>query len=207
VVLFDRLPAGCQGPAVLTDNTEGASEATRYLIQLGHRQIAIITGPLTISSAAERFEGFRNAMGAAGLPVREEHVKCGEYRLPGGYRCALELMKLTPRPSALLSTNYEMSLGALRAFRELGIKCPEEVSFVSFDDPIMGADGFNFATLFSPPPTAVAQPSYQIGQEAVRLLLREIEESEGPHAGGPKTVLRLPVELHVRESSGPPRRS
>jgi LacI family transcriptional regulator len=205
VVFFDRLPAGCRGPAVMANNAEGAFEATRHLINLGHRQIGIITGPLAISTAAERFEGFRNAMGAAGLPVSEEHVRCGDFRLEGGYRCAVDMLKLSPRPTALFATNYEMTLGTLRALRELGIKCPEEVSLVSFDDLILGADGFSWATLFSPQPTTVSQPSDAIGREAVKLLMREIERSEGSQPDGRETVLRLPVELHVRESTGPAR--
>jgi LacI family transcriptional regulator len=117
------------------------------------------------------------------------------------------MMKLSPRPTALFTTNYHMTLGALTALRELGIKCPEEVSLVGFDDLVVGADGFNWVTVFSPQPTLVAQPSYQIGREALKLLLREIEMSEGSQPDGSKRVLRLPVELRVRESCGPARPS
>jgi DNA-binding LacI/PurR family transcriptional regulator len=116
-------------------------------------------------------------------------------------------MKLLPRPTALFATNYEMTLGSLRALRELGIKCPEEVSFVGFDDLVIGADGFSLATMFSPQPTTVAQPGFEIGREAIKLLMREIERSEGSESDGLESVLRLPVELRVRESSGPPRPS
>lgn len=204
VVFFDRMPAGCQEPAVMVNNAEGAFEATRHLINLGHRQIAIISGPLAFSTNAERVEGFRNAMGAAGLPVPEEHLRCSELRLEGGYRCALEMMKLSPRPTALFSTNYEMTLGSLRALRELGIKCPEEVSVVGFDDLVIGADGFNWATMISPQPTTVAQPGQEIGREAVKLLMDRIEKPDGAQPNGVPSVLRLRVELHLRESSGPP---
>jgi len=204
IVFFDRLPAGCRGPAVVVNNAEGANQAIRYLIDLQHLRIAIITGPLAISTAAERVEGFRDAMGAAGLPVLDGYLRCGDFRLEGGYRCALELMKLTPRPTAVFATNYEMTLGTLRAVRELGIRCPEEVSVVGFDDFVMGADGFSWATVFSPQPTTVAQPSYEIGCEAVKLLMRKIEKpDEGPQ-DGQGSILRLQVELRIRESSGPP---
>lgn len=204
MVFFDRLPAGCRGPAVLVNNAEGAFEAIRYLINLQHRRIAIITGPLAISTAAERVEGFRNAMGAAGLPVLDGYLRCGEFRLEGGYRCTLEMMKLNPRPTALFATNYEMTLGTLRAIRELGIKCPEEVSVLGFDDFVMGADGFSWTTMFSPQPTTVAQPSYDIGREAVKLLLRKIEMSDEEPQDGQGSILRLEVELRIRESTGPP---
>jgi LacI family transcriptional regulator len=204
VVFFDRLPASCRGPAVMVNNVEGAFEATRYLIEVGHRRIAIITGPPTILTAAERVEGFRNAMGTAGLPIPEGYLQSGEFRLEGGYRCALEMMNLSPRPTALFATNYEMTLGTLRALRELGIRCPQEVSVMGFDDFVMGVDGFSWATMFSPQLTTVAQPSYEIGREALRLLLGRIEKSEDEHQGGQERVVRLRVELRVRESTAPP---
>lgn len=204
IVFFDRLPAGCQGPAVVVDNVGGAFEATRYLIELGHHRIAIIIGPLPISTAAERMEGFRNAMGAAGLSVPEGFIQSGEFRLEGGYRCTLEMMKLSPRPTALFATNYEMTLGSLRALREIGIKCPEEVSVVGFDDMVIGTDGFSWSTMFSPQPTTIAQPAHQLGRHAIKLLMAKIEKSDEGQEDGQKGILRLPVELRVRESSCPP---
>jgi LacI family transcriptional regulator len=203
-VFFDRLPAGCRGPAVMVNNAEGAFEATRYLADLGHRRIAIITGPPAISTAAERVEGFRSAMGVVGLPVREGYLRCGEFRLEGGYRCTIEIMRASPRPTALFATNYEMTLGSLRALRELGIKCPEEVSLVGFDDLVLGMDGFSWATMFSPQPTTIAQPSHEIGVEAIKLLIDQIEKSGRSERDGLQKVLRLAVELRIRESSGPP---
>jgi LacI family transcriptional regulator len=204
VVFFDRLPASCRGPAVMVNNTKGAFEATRHLIELGHRRIAIITGPLAISTAAERVEGFRNAMGTAGLPIPDGYLRCGEFRLEGGFRCTVEMMKLSPRPTAWFATNYEMTLGTLRALRELGIRCPQEASVMGFDDFVMGADGFSWATMFSPQPTTVAQPSYEIGREALTMLLRRIEKSEDGHQDGHESIVRLSVELRVRESTAPP---
>jgi DNA-binding LacI/PurR family transcriptional regulator len=159
---------------------------------------------MAISTAAERTEGFRQAMGAAGLPVAEGYLRSGEFTLNGGYRCALEMMKLTPRPTALFSTNYEMTLGSLRALREIGINCPEEVSLVGFDDMVMGSDGFSLATMFSPQPTTVAQAGHSIGREAVNLLIRRIESADGTAPRGEDGILRLPVELRVRESTAPP---
>lgn len=204
LVFFDRLPAGCRGPGVLVNNFEGALELTRHLIDLGHRRIGTITGPLAITTAAERLEGFRNAMGAAGLPVKEGYVQCGNFRLEGGYRSTLEMMKLNSRPTALFAANYEMTLGAFRATRELGIKCPESISIVGFDDMVMGSNGFSWSTMFSPQPTTLRQPSHEIGKEAVRLLMREINKSDTERENGIENVVRLRVELHVRESSGPP---
>jgi DNA-binding LacI/PurR family transcriptional regulator len=114
------------------------------------------------------------------------------------------MMNLSPRPTALFATNYETTLGTLRALRELGIRCPREVSVIGFDDFVMGADGFSWATMFSPQPTTVAQPSYEIDRDALRLLLRRIEKSEDEHQDGEENILRLRVELRVRESTVPP---
>lgn len=204
MVFFDRLPAGCRGPAVVVNNAKGALEGTQHLIQLGHRRIAIITGQLALSTATERLEGFRNAMGAAGLAVPEEYAQCGEFRLEGGYQRTIDLMKLTPRPTALFVANYEMTLGALRALRELGIKCPDAVSVVGFDDMVMGPDGFSWSTMFSPQPTTIGQPSHQIGREAIRLLMTEIDRSRTHQEDQLESVVSLDVKLNIRESSGPP---
>ena len=129
---------------------------------------------------------------------------CGDFRLEGGYRCALEMMKLSPRPTAVLVANYEMTMGSLRALRELGIKCPEEISVVGFDDLVIGTDGFSLATVLSPPLTVVAQPSHKIGREALKLLMLKIDKSQNSQPDDLESVLRLSVELLVRGSSGPP---
>lgn len=207
-VLFDRVPAGYCGPAVVTTNAESAFEATRHLIGLGHERIGIITGRQGISTAIERVEGFRKAMGDAGLPVRSEYVRCGEFRLEEGYRCAMALMKLVEPPTAIFSCNYEMTLGLVRALSELRVACPAQVSVLGFDDFVVGMDGFSWATLFSPQLTTVAQPSYEIGKTAVRLLLSRIERSgqPPPEEPGEAGFVRLKCELKIRESTAPPLR-
>lgn len=206
VVLFDRIPAGYSGPGVSTNNSEAAFEGTQHLIKLGHQRIGIITGNPSISTAAERVEGFRKAMGDAGLPVRSSYVHCGDYRLEGGYRSALALMKLPDPPTAIFSCNYEMTLGLMRALAELRISCPEQLSVLGFDDFVVGADGFSWATLFSPPLTVIAQPAFEIGKAAARRLLSHIEgrgqqEEEKVAETG---VVRLKCELRIRQSTGPP---
>jgi DNA-binding LacI/PurR family transcriptional regulator len=207
VVLFDRIPAGYSGPAVVTNNTEAASEATQHLIQLGHKRIGIITGEQGVSTAAERTEGFRKAMGDAGLPVRSEYVVCGNYRLEEGYSCVRKLMKLPAPPTAIFSCNYEMTLGLMRALAELRIACPGQISVLGFDDFVVGLDGFSWATLFSPQLTAVAQPSYEIGKAATQLLLSRIDASnktEKPDGLAGSGIVRLKCELKIRESTAPP---
>lgn len=205
VVLFDRIPAGYSGLGVSANNSEAAFEGTQHLIKLGHRRVSIIAGTTGISTATERLEGFRKAMGDAGLPVRSEYVRCGEYRLEGGYRAALALMNLSEPPTAIFSCNYEMTLGLMRALAEQRISCPGQLSVLGFDDFVVGADGFSWATLFSPPLTTIAQPAYEMGQAASRLLLCQIERpGEDEQETAPETgIVRLKCELRVRQSAGP----
>lgn len=205
VVLIDRIPSGCRGPAVTAANTEAAQEATNHLISLGHLKIAMITGSPSISTAVERLEGFRQAMGAAGIPIRDEYLLCGNFKMEEGYMCAKELLDLPVPPTAIISANEEITRGLIRAISESGVRCPEQVSVIGFDDFVTGPKGFSLATLFVPKLTTVAQPSYEIGQVAVQRLLRNIrhvENKEKEEDG----IVRLKAELCIRESTAPPLR-
>jgi LacI family transcriptional regulator len=204
IVLVDRLPPGFDASSVVIDNVKAAYEATRHLIEIGHKRIAIITGPPDRSTAFERTEGFRKAMQEDGHPILQEYFLNGGYRLKGGYCCGMQLLKLPVPPTAIFSSNYDMTLGLMRACLELKVACPGEVSILSFDDFVMGDDGFSWATLFSPPLTAVAQPSYEIGKIAAESLLEEIEAKSRGLRGGKRSVVRLNAELRIRESTAPP---
>lgn len=204
LVLFDRIPGGFKGTVVTTNNTLASYEATRHLISLGHQRIGIIAGPPDISTSDERLEGFRKAMSEAGLLVREEYFKRGNYKLEGGYQCVLELMKLALPPTAIFSFNYEMTLGVMRALAEAGVACPKQVSILGFDDFVAGLDGFSWATMFSPKLTTVAQSSYELGRRAMQILLSKISPRAGEEDESEDGIVRLPAELRVRESTVPP---
>ena len=204
LVLIDRLPPGFEASAVVIDNLRAAYEATQHLINIGHKRIAIITGPPDRSTAFERTEGFRRAMQEAGHPILQDYFLNGGFRLDGGYRCGMKLLKLPVPPTAIFSSNYDMTLGLMRAVIELKVACPSQVSILSFDDFVMGDDKFSWATMFCPPLTAVAQPSYEIGKIAMESLLKEIEgETKGVRAGK-HAVIKLKAELRIRESTVPP---
>jgi DNA-binding LacI/PurR family transcriptional regulator len=204
LVLIDRLPPGFEASAVVIDNVKAAYEATQHLIKIGHKRIAIITGPPDRSTAFERTEGFRRAMQEAGHPILQEYFLNGGFRLDGGYRCGMQLLKLPVPPTAIFSSNYDMTLGLMRAVMELKVPCPSQVSILSFDDFVMGDDKFSWARMFSPPLTAVAQPSYEIGKIAMESLLQEVEgESKGVR-GSARGVVKLKAELRIRESTAPP---
>jgi DNA-binding LacI/PurR family transcriptional regulator len=203
LVLFDRFPPAYTGTAVVTDNEGASFEATNHLIQLGHLRIAIIAGTKGISAADERIEGFRRAMNEAGLTVRQDYLKYGDFNMRGGWECALELIKLPSPPTAIFSHNYEMTLGLMRALAEMCVPCPQQISILGFDDFVVGADGFSWATMFSPKLTCVAQPSYEIGQRAAEALLKKTQQPEGENLGE-VAFIRLPAELRIRESTAPP---
>ena len=186
-----------------TANSEAAQEATNHLISLGHRRIAMIAGPTSLSTGLERAEGFRRAMGTAGLPVEDELVVCGNFRLEQAHICARNLLSLPVPPTAIIAASEEMTIGLLQAVAELGIRCPEQVSIVGFDDFVTGPTGFSLATAFQPKLTAVAQPAYEIGRVAAKMLLQSIRQLNGEHRRD-EEVIRLPAKLQIRDSTGPP---
>jgi LacI family transcriptional regulator len=203
IVHFDRYPSGFSGTAVVTDNAKASFEGTNHLIQLGHRRIAVIAGTQGISTADERVEGFREALNEAGLTVRQDYFKRGNFDMKGGWECGLDLTKLASPPTAIFSHNYEMTLGLMRALGEAGIRCPQQVSVLGFDDFVVGMDGFSWATMFSPKLTCIAQPSYELGRRAAAVLLKKMNRlaSEEDSEEG---IIRLSAELRVRESTAPP---
>lgn len=199
-VFFDRTPPGFSGAAVVSDNMEASRKATSYLIDLGHTQIAIITGSLEIPLCTARLEGFRQALQDAALPLPKEYLKCGDFKLESGYRTGRELMQLPTPPTAVFSCNDMMTLGLMHALGELNMPCPERVSVVSFDD-------FEWVASFRPHLTTVAQPTHLMGQRATEILVRKIQQ-DGAQAEDPEErVVVLPNELRIRESTAPPFRA
>jgi LacI family transcriptional regulator len=203
VVLFDRVPLGFTGTAVVTDNAEASFKATNHLIGLGHRRIAVIAGTQGISTSEERVEGFRRAMYEADLTVRNEYLKRGNFNMKDSWECALELMRLPSPPTAIFSHNYEMTLGLMRGLAESGVPCPQQVSVLGFDDFVVGADGFSWATMFCPKLTCVAQSSYELGRRAAEVLLKKTKRPDGEDHGE-EGVIRLRAELRIRDSTAPP---
>ena len=198
LVLVDRIPPGFTGPGVVMDNVQAAFEATRHLISLGHTRIAIVAGNLSISTGADRMEGFRGALQEANLPLRQEYCKMAEFLPQKASECAAELFKLSEPPTAILSCNNKMTLGIMRIAAEMGFHSPDDFSLVGFDD-------FDWTESFSPRLTTVRQPAYDMGRCAMEMLHTEIERSlEGATGAGPGLVV-LKSKLCIRDSSRPPR--
>ena len=196
VVVIDRVPLGFSGPAVMTDNFAAAHEGTRHLITLGHHRIAIITGQLNLSTGLDRLEGFRKALQEERLALPDEYLQHGDFQSESGYQCGLDLLRLPSPPTAIFSCNNKMTLGLMRALREMRVDCPDAVSVLGFDD-------FEWSAYFNPRLTTIAQPTYEMGKQAMQVLLRRLQQPDGDQTGG-DAVLRLKAELRIRDSTAPP---
>lgn len=190
VVAIDRRPAGYDVDCVLVDNRLGAAQATAHLIEAGARRIACITGPRRVSTANERLAGYEQALRAAGRPLEPALVVREDFKPGGGYDAIQRLCAGPDRPDAVFVANNLMTVGALRALRDLGLRVPQDVRVVGFDDA-------PWAALVQPPLTVVSQPAYEIGRIAAELLAEAREDPDRAR----RQVLLAP-ELIVRESSG-----
>jgi DNA-binding LacI/PurR family transcriptional regulator len=192
VVCIDRKPRGWSGDTVTVANLSGAHSAVRHLVQLGHTRIATISGPLHLTNSQDRLKGYKKALREAGITIRTEYVKEAAYSKADGQSAALTLMRVSPPPTAIFAGNDLIALGVLQAARELGIRCPEDVSLVGFDD-------LDISSMTNPPIFTVSQSGYELGATALRLLLDRVANWDGP----PRHVV-LQTELRMRESVVPP---
>jgi LacI family transcriptional regulator len=187
-VLVMRTYPKLTADAVITDDYQGAYEAVCHLARSGRRRIGLISGPLKVSNAVARWQGFHDSLKAMSLPFEKELVVEGDYRIESGYRAGHAL--LSHRPDGIYVANHLMTVGLLKAAEEIGVRCPEDFGLVSFDDyPWLG--------IFRPRLTTVELPKHQLGSEAAELLIKRISGDRS------KPVLqKLQPELRIRESCG-----
>ena len=193
VVLVDRRLKEIDTIQVVVDNEWGAYEAIEHLIKLGYRRIGVINGLSGIMTSEERFSGYLKALRESGLPVDEELIKYGDFRMEKGKEAMLKFLKMGRPPQAIFVTNEVMTTGALLALRENGVSIPKEMAIVGFDDPV-------WAPLIQPPLTAVRQPSYSIGTIASQALLQKIGNRSRGKPNHEEIVLK--PKLVIRESCG-----
>ncbi|HEY8744276.1 MAG TPA: substrate-binding domain-containing protein, partial [Chloroflexota bacterium] len=189
VLLNRRLPEFA-APTVTADNATGSYELTRYALGHGHRRIGVIHGRLDTSTTQERLAGYRRALAEAGIAQDERLLVMGGSKAEPACLAAQQLLALRPRPTCLYAFNNLMTEGMLLAVREAGLRCPEEISLIGFDD-------FRAARTVTPALTVVAQPTYEIGRIATELLLRQLD-------GATVVDVQLPTRLIVRESCAAP---
>lgn len=172
------------------DNRGASYGAVRHLLHLGHRRIATITGPLSLSSGCERRDGYKQALLESGIGIAPELIVEGNYAQDGGYKGMQQLMRLPNPPTAVYVASDLMAIGAIRAIRSAGLRVPEDIAVVGFDDlPI--------TELTDVPLTTVHQPIVDIGATAARILLDQLE-----HQDFTPVHEHLPTHLVVRESCG-----
>lgn len=193
VVFIDCVPMKVNVNCVVTDNFDACYKGMQYLIGLGHRKIAVICGKLTHSTSVDRIEGCRKAMQEMNLPIHEESLRQGDSHIESGYSIGLNLLQSPDPPTAIFTLNNRMALGILRALAELNVPCPERVSVMSFDDA-------DWASVLRPSLTTIAQPTYEMGKAAVRLLLQSILPTKDQADREPQQIL-LKSTLRVRGST------
>ncbi|GAA3120453.1 LacI family DNA-binding transcriptional regulator [Streptomyces rameus] len=189
-------PAGDPGPDVPSigaTNWQGGLAATRHLVELGHTRIGAISGPSRMMCSRARMDGYRAALETAGLPVDPSLVAAGDFHHDAGYRLGLELLRRPDRPTAVFAGNDLQALGLYEAARELGLRVPEDVSVVGFDDlPV--------ARWVGPPLTTVRQPLAEMAAAAARLVL-ELGQARQERTA---TRVELATSLVVRSSTAGP---
>jgi LacI family transcriptional regulator len=198
VVLVDRaLTTGTDVDFVLVDNRQGARLAAEHLMSLGHKEIAVISGPLTSTPGRQRHEAFLETLADAGQPVRPEHVRLSDFRVEGGHSAMASLLDDTATsPTAVFTANNLMTIGAMRLLKERGVSIPARMSLVGFDD-------LDLSELLDPPPTVIDRATFALGSSAAEMLRARLAMPDRA-----QQHLILPVELIVRgsTSSPPPRR-
>jgi LacI family transcriptional regulator len=192
VVLMNRTAEGYPFSSVSVDNEQGVRAAVTHLISLGHTRIGHIAGPQDISTGLSRLRGFRDSMRSHNLPVDDSQVVYATaLSLAEGLRCGRELLEGNGELTAIVAGNDMLAVGCYGAFDELGVRCPQDVSIIGFND-------MPFIDRLRPPLSTVRFPHYQLGTEAANLLLERIGTD-----GGPVKILYLAPELVVRGSTVP----
>lgn len=189
VVCVDRSMAKLKTDLVEVDNHRGALEAVSHLLDKGHKHIGLIEGRPQVSTSRERRRGYLDALAERGITVRKELMRAGDFKQGSGRILANELLALPKPPTALFVCNNLMTVGALATIHQRGLRVPQDVAIVGFDD-------LPWAEALDPPLTVVRQPAYDVGRQAMELLLKRIMDPDR----APVTVRLLP-KLVTRRST------
>jgi LacI family transcriptional regulator len=179
IVMMDDQSTPSALPWVGTDHRAGAKEAVRHLIEMGHRDIAHISGPLSYKVSRDRQEGYLEALQEAGIDVPPDFILEGDFLPPSGVVSGHRLLAARPRPTAIFAGNDQMAYGVMQAARDVELRIPDDLALVGFDDIASSAHT-------RPPLTTVRQPFFEMGQRSISLLLSLAEASR----------TRVPPSLH-----------
>ena len=191
VVILDRQIPDLQVDIVRADSENGAYQLTDHLLSLGHRHIAVLAGPETVSTALDRVKGYRRAVAANGLSEEATTICWGAFTVESGREMALQALSANPQLTAFFAANNFIAIGAMQAIREMGKAVPDDIALVTLDD---------IPAVFTIDPflTVARQPAREMGQKAAQLLLDRLSgrsEDEYQH-------IVLPTQLIIRASSG-----
>lgn len=185
-------------PCVLVDNRQAAAEVMEHLIGLGHRRVAVVTGNDPVSGES-RLRGYRDSLARHGLRLDDGLVVHAEWTADQAYQAVQSLLKRRPLPTAFAAASDLMALGVMGALHDAGLRVPEDVSVIGFDN-------IQLAGTVRPGLTSMAQPMYEIGSEAASLLIHCLTEEDPKACRGRGGRNVLPHRLVVRDSTAPPRR-
>src|SRR5579864_1674532 len=188
LVLIGRHPYFDDVASVDVENREGAHDAVAHLIQLGHRRIGLINGQLQMEAALARRDGYKQALLEHGIPIDPDLMVEGFYSQTAAYQATQRLLDLPHPPTALFAASDTMAVGAMSAIRERGLRIPEDVEVVGYDDLPIAASA-------TPPLSSVRQPVDEMSEHAVQLLVEQMR-------GERSRSVRLPARLMVRASCG-----
>jgi LacI family transcriptional regulator len=194
LVFVDRYIESIRSPVIRADGRRAIKQLVEYLVELGHRKLAIISGPPQVVSGGERLDAFLGAAKEQGVPIAEDYIRIGNFRRQSGSEAMRELLELDSPPTVVFAANNLMTLGALQVIRKKGLKIPDDISLASFDD-------VTWFELLDPPVTAITQPTEELGATAAQMLLEMVEEGRQPES------CAIEAKLVIRDSCGEPGRS
>jgi LacI family transcriptional regulator len=196
LVDFDRESGLDHTDTVTVHNQKGAELAVEHLTALGHTRIATVAGPQHLSNGRARLLGFQQALAKRSIALPTNYIQIGNFQSESGYTCSQRLLSLKRPPTAVFTANMEMAAGLIALVRERGIKVPEQLSVVTFDDSF-------WARYIDPPLTVIAQPVEAMGRFTIDLMLKRLRGSRGIQRKifSPKLVIRRSTTAIATRSS------
>lgn len=188
VVLACEYIDGFDIPTVSIDNVSAAREAVEYLIHNGHRRIGLITGPFSVILSKDRVKGYYQAMNLNEIPIEGVLIQEGDFTVTSGYETMLKLLALEETPTAVFATNDEMAVGAMKAIKQKGLDVPRDISVIGFDN-------IPLCELIEPELTSISQPRYDMGYQAMQMLLKIIKKEDLT-----RNQIVLPHRLMIRKT-------
>ena len=201
IVFVDRITEDYEKfDSVLVDNVKGARLATEHLIALGHKKIATIVGPLNTTPGKLRAEGYKTTLRKRGIELHKRYLVESDFTREGGYASMVKLLQESTPPTAVITGNNLMTIGALEALKDNGVRIPEDISIIGFDD-------LEFSTLIEPSLTAIYRDFEAQGAEAMRILLARLTHNQSAISNAELSPQHSMVDVHLieRGSCAPPK--